>query len=110
VIDPEQISEEAEVVMAQSFNCPNCGAAVEYHGTGRTMACPYCGTTLAVPEEFWRELETAKTVDQWKKYVIIFLVITVVLPTCLGLFGMVLGIGGSIFAVILQFILQVFVR
>ena len=102
--------------MAQSFNCPNCGGMLEYPGSGRMMKCPYCATTVAVPEAFWREQETAKTVNQAKKYVIIFLLITVGLPTCLTLLGVLLGFGGTllgvgaaIFAAILQVVIH-FVR
>lgn len=93
-----------------SFNCPNCGAALEYSGSGRMIQCPYCGTTVQVPEEMWEPVEQAQTVNQWKKYVIIFLIVTVGLPTCLGLLGTALGIGGSIFAAIIPFVLQIFVR
>ncbi len=96
--------------MAQSFNCPNCGAALEYAGSGRTMECQYCNTNVSVPEEFWREQENAKMVSQWKKYFIIFLVITVGLPTCVGLLGALLGIGGAVLGITLPFILQIFAR
>ena len=38
--------------MAKSFECPSCGAAQEYHGGPETsVKCPYCGTTVVVPEE-----------------------------------------------------------
>ncbi|GEM_PF-3716870 len=96
--------------MTQTFNCPNCGAAIEYSGAGRTMKCQYCSTVVQVPEELWREQETQQTVTQWKKYVMIFLIITVVLPTCLSLFGVLAGLFGAVigflapvFAVFVQF-------
>ena len=38
--------------MAKTFECPSCGAAQEYHGGPETsIKCPYCGTTVVVPEE-----------------------------------------------------------
>ena len=38
--------------MAKNFECPSCGAAQEYHGGPETsVKCPYCGTTVVVPEE-----------------------------------------------------------
>jgi predicted RNA-binding Zn-ribbon protein involved in translation (DUF1610 family) len=38
--------------MAQTFDCPSCGAALEYHGgTESTIQCPYCGNTVIVPAE-----------------------------------------------------------
>ena len=36
---------------AQEFNCPNCGAPLDYQGTGATMRCPYCETSVVVPAE-----------------------------------------------------------
>lgn len=94
--------------MAQSFNCPNCGAAIEYTGVGRTMKCQYCGTVIQVPQELWEPVEQAQTASQWKKYLVIFLLITVVLPTCVGLLGTFLGVGASIFAAIIPFIIGIF--
>ncbi len=96
--------------MTEAINCPNCGAAIAYPGTGRTMACPYCGTSIQIPQEVWQPIEDAQTASQWKKYILIFLLITVGLPTCLGLLGAVLGVGGSIFAAILPFILRIFIH
>ncbi len=38
--------------MSQVFTCPRCGAPQDYKGgTAATIKCPYCGTTLIVPEE-----------------------------------------------------------
>ena len=35
-----------------SFDCPNCGAPLDYKNTGETtMRCPYCETSVVVPEE-----------------------------------------------------------
>ena len=33
------------------FNCPNCGGNVPYSGSGDTVDCEYCGTTLYVQYE-----------------------------------------------------------
>ena len=96
--------------MPANFNCPNCGATLDYAGNGRTMKCQYCGTIVQVPQELWQPAEDARNATQWKKYVIIFLVLTVGLPTCLGLLGTVFGIGGSIFAAILPFVLHLFIH
>jgi len=36
----------------QSFNCPNCGAPLEYHdGDPSTIRCPFCSTSVIVPQE-----------------------------------------------------------
>ena len=36
--------------MAQSFNCPNCGAPLDYDGTDLTVRCPFCSSSVIVPE------------------------------------------------------------
>jgi outer membrane protein assembly factor BamB len=36
----------------QEFNCPNCGAPVDYHGEDvSTIRCPFCSTSVVVPAE-----------------------------------------------------------
>lgn len=35
----------------QEFNCPNCGAPLDYPGSGTTMRCPYCESSVVVPAE-----------------------------------------------------------
>lgn len=38
--------------MAQSFECPSCGAALDAPATYMTnVKCPYCGRDVIVPEE-----------------------------------------------------------
>ena len=92
--------------MAQSFGCPSCGGSLEYSGIGRTMKCPYCGTVVQVPESLWQPVEQAHAADQWKKWLVIFLVVTVGLPTCFAILGTVVGVGGGIFAAIIPFVLS----
>jgi LSD1 subclass zinc finger protein len=87
--------------MAQTFKCTSCGAALEYAGgSEHSITCTYCGTTVSVPEQFWQEVETKKTMSKWGKYLAIFLVVTIGIPTCLGIVGTLLGIGGSIIGMI----------
>ena len=94
--------------MAQAFSCPSCGATLEYGGQSRTTKCAYCGTVAQVPQEFWQSVEQAQAIGQWKKWIAIFLVVTVVVPTCLGIVGTVLGIGGGILGALAPFILSLF--
>ena len=94
--------------MAQTFSCPSCGGTLEYGGSGRTVKCPYCGTVAQVPEALWQPVEQAQTASQAKKWIILFLVVTVGLPTCFGILGTVVGVGGGIFAAIVPFILSIF--
>ena len=96
--------------MTQTVSSPRCGASLEYHGNGRTMQCSYRETIVDVPQEFWGAAEAAETARGWKTYVILFLILTIGLPTCVGLLGTVLGIGGGILAVILPFVLRIFVH
>jgi DNA-directed RNA polymerase subunit RPC12/RpoP len=44
-------NEERETVATQEFNCPNCGAPLDYDGSGATIRCPYCETSVVVPAE-----------------------------------------------------------
>ena len=37
--------------MANIFNCPTCGAPLDYAGSGDTMRCPYCNNSVIVPAE-----------------------------------------------------------
>lgn len=95
--------------MAPTFSCPSCGGTLEFSGA-RTLKCPYCGTVVEVPEGLWQPVEQARSASQAKKWLIIFLVVTVGLPTCFGILGTVVGVGGGIFAAIVPFILSLFAR
>ncbi len=36
--------------MPGTFNCPSCGAPLDYPGSGDTIRCPYCNNSVIVPE------------------------------------------------------------
>lgn len=36
--------------MAHSLNCPNCGAPLDYDGNDPIIRCPYCNSSVIVPE------------------------------------------------------------
>jgi DNA-binding beta-propeller fold protein YncE len=36
--------------MPDSFNCPNCGAPLDYKGSDPIIRCPYCNTSVVVPD------------------------------------------------------------
>ncbi len=36
--------------MPDTFNCPNCGAPLDYHGSDPIIRCPYCVSSVIVPE------------------------------------------------------------
>jgi uncharacterized Zn finger protein (UPF0148 family) len=38
--------------MNKTFNCPNCGAPIDYLESGElTVRCPFCNNSVIVPEE-----------------------------------------------------------
>ncbi len=36
--------------MPEAFNCPNCGAPLDYKGNDPIIRCPYCSTSVVVPD------------------------------------------------------------
>lgn len=92
--------------MDQAFTCPHCGAAVEYNLAGRNAKCTYCGSVIPVPEALWQPAEHARAIGHWKTYMLVFLIITVVLPTCGSILAAALGVGGGILAVFAPFVLR----
>ncbi len=36
--------------MPDTFNCPNCGAPLDYKGSDPIIRCPYCNSSVVVPE------------------------------------------------------------
>jgi len=37
--------------LTTTFNCPTCGAPLDYGGNGDTLRCPYCNNSVIVPQE-----------------------------------------------------------
>ncbi len=50
--------------MSQRFNCPSCGAVLEYQGDEPAVRCAYCGNAVVVPEEL-RAHEPSPGQMQW---------------------------------------------
>ncbi len=106
--------------MPMTFNCPDCGAQLEYQGGNSSLVCQYCGNTVVVPADLqqaqaeeearkmltWPELRK----NRWFQVGVALFVVIFVLPTCLGLvaslFGVAVGVGAPIFAIILQFLVK----
>ena len=102
--------------MPLTFNCPNCGAQLEYRGGNILLVCQYCGNSVVVPTDLqqahaqdearriltWPELRK----NRWFQVGVALFFVIFVLPTCIGLAGSLLGIlagvGAPIVAVILQ--------
>ena len=51
--------------MTRTFECPACGAPLDYDGVRPTLRCPYCNNSVIVPEELHPEHnhEQAQTVS-----------------------------------------------
>ena len=95
------------VAPAYTFACPDCGGAVQDPGDQPTTTCPYCHNIIPVPEEIrqaLQERQTQKSLSRWTKYLVIFLIIVFVVPTCLGLVAGLVGILAPLLSIILAFL------
>src|SRR5512140_898424 len=43
--------------MSDTFNCPNCGAPLDYKGSDPIIRCPYCNSSVVVPDNLRAKLE-----------------------------------------------------
>jgi hypothetical protein len=93
--------------MAQKFNCPNCGASNEYSGEGNTVRCAYCGSDVQPPDEMVNQAAVARFGSKAKVWIILFIVVVFVLPTCIGFGGTLIGIAASILGAIAAFFASV---
>jgi hypothetical protein len=82
--------------MASKFNCPNCGGGNEYAGEGATVHCQFCGSDVRPPEDMVQQATVARFSSKAKVWIIIFIIVVFVLPTCIGLGGTLIGIAASI--------------
>jgi predicted RNA-binding Zn-ribbon protein involved in translation (DUF1610 family) len=96
---PRQFLSQVKI-MAQNFNCPNCGASNEYSGEGDTVKCAYCGQDIHPPADMVNQAAVARFSSKAKVWIILFIVVVFVIPTCLTLGGTLLGIFGTIIGII----------
>lgn len=47
--------------MPRTFNCPKCGAPLDYAGVGDTTRCPFCNNSVIVPAELRQAAESETT-------------------------------------------------
>jgi len=90
--------------MSQKFNCPNCGASNTYSGEGGTVRCAYCGSDVKPPEEMVNQAAVARLGSKAKPWIILFIIVVFVIPTCGTLIGVGAGLLGSIVAFFASFI------
>ncbi len=94
--------------MAGKFNCPNCGGANEYMGEGNILHCQFCGSDIPVPEKMANDAVAAKISSKARVWIILFVVVVFVLPTCIGLGGAILGVLASIIGTIIAIFASIF--
>jgi len=81
--------------MASRFNCPQCGGANE-GGEGDTVRCQFCGSDVRPPEDRLTSARVVRFSSKAKAWIILFVVVVFILPTCIGLGGALLGIAASV--------------
>jgi uncharacterized membrane protein YvbJ len=82
--------------MAGKFNCPNCGGVNEYSGEGDTVRCQYCGSEVHPPQEMVNKATALRISSKAKVWIILFVIVVFVIPTCIGFGGTLIGIAASI--------------
>ena len=82
--------------MANRFNCPHCGGANEYAGEGGAVRCQFCVSDVRPPEDRLTSARVARFSSKAKAWIILFVVVVFILPTCIGLGGALLGIAASV--------------
>ena len=94
--------------MASKFNCPNCGGVNEYAGEGDTVHCQFCGSDVHPPEEMVNQAKAAGVSSKAKVWIVLFVIVVFVLPTCIGLWGTIIGIAASIIGTIVAILAPFF--
>jgi uncharacterized paraquat-inducible protein A len=101
--------------MYVATNCPNCGAQVNFPEDATAAVCQYCGSQISSTGEVLppEAAAPAQVKIDWKnpyvRLVLLFLFVTIVLPTCVGMFGTLIGIFASIFGLIISLLAPIFV-
>jgi LSD1 subclass zinc finger protein len=91
--------------MPEQFSCPNCGAQLEYTADQATIKCAFCNSVVQVPQEIVQaarqqaeQVVDAQAASKWTKWIIIFVIVVFVVPSCLGFGGTIFGVVASILA------------
>ena len=100
--------------MSMTFNCPDCGARLEYQGGNTSLECPYCGNTVVVPADLQQAQEQAEVrkaltwpelrKNRWFQVGVALFIIIFIVPTCVGIGAALLGVLAPIVAIVLQFL------
>jgi hypothetical protein len=82
--------------MAGIFNCPKCGGENEYSGVGDTLRCQYCGSEIHPPADMVSRAAIMHLSSKAKIWIVLFVIVVFVLPTCIGFGGTLIGIAASV--------------
>lgn len=109
--------------MLQSLTCPKCGAPLEAPADEAAMLiCPFCNTPVELPRAARAappapaERPVTRLSLNWREWtplmrlLVIFIIVTVVLPACLGLAGSCLGIAAGFLGPLLAVLLPLFIK
>ena len=91
-----------------TLTCSNCGGANTYDGHSEAVHCQYCGTLLPLPEPVKATRQSRVLAAQGglaARYLLIAVLFTIAVPTCLGLAGAAIGLLAPILGILLQLIL-----
>ena len=86
--------------MTYTFNCPNCGGENTYTGDEKSARCTFCGSEVPVPDDIVNEATVKKLSSRAVTWIIIFVIIVFVIPTCIGFGGAIIGFIATIFSAI----------
>lgn len=94
--------------MASRFNCPHCGGTNEYTGEGDAVRCQFCGSDVRPPEDMLASARVVRVSSKAKAWIILFVVVVFILPTCIGLGGALLGIAASVIGALVAIFASIF--
>ena len=98
----------------EALRCPNCGAPLEYEGSDEpTIACPYCHTTVIVPQDLRTRSGPGQPSNAGPVFVVgppqpvargrrsscVGIVIALVLLVVVAAVGISLAVGGGLWAI-----------
>ncbi len=86
--------------MTGRFNCPKCGGENEYTGEGDMVRCQYCGSSVQPPQHMLNRAAALHLSSKAKVWIVLFVVVVFVLPTCIGFGGTLIGIAASIIGIL----------
>lgn len=106
--------------MAEKFQCPSCGGGIDYDGRdAATMRCPYCNTSIVIPESLRPKPKPTKQPDPEPSVIDMTrggrqpTIITMGSPTTIDLRGTPAGtaaktaVGCGIFGILLSVLLPI---